>query len=139
MVTLAAVGLVVFAGTFLIRPVFRYIHQAHLREMYTALALLLVVSIAVLMEMVGLSPALGTFLVGVKHFQPKWTPVWRPEMRQNKGLELFWRLGHCLNCFSAPTHLLRQMSPCRNGRRRQLAGCRWPAPPPSLHPTAGPD
>ena len=65
LVTLAAVGVVILAGTYLIRPLFRYIHQARLREMYTALALLLVVSIAVLMGMVGLSPALGTFLAGV--------------------------------------------------------------------------
>jgi CPA2 family monovalent cation:H+ antiporter-2 len=65
LVTLGAVALVILTGTFLTRPVFRYIHHARLREMYTALALLIVVSIAVLMSTVGLSPALGTFLAGV--------------------------------------------------------------------------
>jgi CPA2 family monovalent cation:H+ antiporter-2 len=32
--------------------------------MYTAFALLIVVGIALLMNMIGLSPALGTFLAG---------------------------------------------------------------------------
>jgi CPA2 family monovalent cation:H+ antiporter-2 len=65
LVTLGAVAAVILTGIFLTRPVFRYIHHAKLREMYTALALLMVVSIAVLMSLVGLSPALGTFLAGV--------------------------------------------------------------------------
>ena len=37
-------------------------------------------------------------IAALKHFQPKWTPVWRPEMRQNQGAELFWRWGDRLNC-----------------------------------------
>ena len=65
LVTIGAVALVVLAGIFLTRPVFRYIHSANLREIYTAVALLIVIGIAVLMDMVGLSPALGTFLAGV--------------------------------------------------------------------------
>ncbi|MBL3596419.1 cation:proton antiporter [Rhodovulum sulfidophilum] len=65
LVTLGAVAAVILAGHYLIRPVFRFVNMAHLREMYTALALLLVIGIAVLMGMVGLSPALGTFLAGV--------------------------------------------------------------------------
>ena len=65
LVTLGAVAAVVLFGIYLIRPVFRYIHHARLREMYTALALLLVIGIAYLMTLVGLSPALGTFLAGV--------------------------------------------------------------------------
>ncbi|MBR9841619.1 MAG: potassium transporter [Rhodobacteraceae bacterium] len=65
LVTLAAVGAVVLAGRYLVRPIFRFIHAANLREMYTALALLIVIGIALLMTMVGLSPALGTFLAGV--------------------------------------------------------------------------
>ncbi|RBO55145.1 potassium transporter [Rhodovulum sp. BSW8] len=65
LVTLGAVAVVILAGHYLIRPVFRFVSMAHLREMYTALALLLVIGIAVLMGMVGLSPALGTFLAGV--------------------------------------------------------------------------
>ncbi|MCF2870159.1 cation:proton antiporter [Octadecabacter sp. G9-8] len=65
LVTIGAVASVILVGIFLTRPLFRYIHHAKLREMYTALALLIVVSIAALMGLVGLSAALGTFLAGV--------------------------------------------------------------------------
>ncbi|HEY8615766.1 monovalent cation:proton antiporter-2 (CPA2) family protein [Phenylobacterium sp.] len=62
---IAAVAAVVVGGRYLTRPVFRFIAQAQLREMFTASALLLVVGVAALMELVGLSPALGAFLAGV--------------------------------------------------------------------------
>ncbi len=88
LVTLAAVGVVILAGTYLIRPVFRYIHHARLREMYTALALLLVVSIAVLMGMVGLSPALGTFLAGVVLANSEFRHELESDLAPFKGLLL---------------------------------------------------
>jgi len=65
LVTIGAVAAIILAGIYLTRPVFRFIHAARLREMYTALALLIVVGIAFLMNLVGLSPALGAFLAGV--------------------------------------------------------------------------
>jgi CPA2 family monovalent cation:H+ antiporter-2 len=65
LVTAAAIGLVVVGGSYLTRPVFRFIAVARLRELFTAFALLLVIGIALLMIVVGLSPALGTFLAGV--------------------------------------------------------------------------
>jgi monovalent cation:H+ antiporter-2, CPA2 family len=65
LVTLGAVAMVVLAGHFLVRPVYRYVHAARLREIQTAFALCIVVGIAALMLLVGLSPALGTFLAGV--------------------------------------------------------------------------
>lgn len=60
-----AVVFVVFSGHFLSRPLFRYIAASGLREMFTTTALLIVFGIAALMSLVGLSPALGTFLAGV--------------------------------------------------------------------------
>ncbi len=65
LVTIAAVILVILFGMFALRPLFRFVHLAKLPELYTAFALLIVIGIAVLMEMVGLSPALGAFLGGV--------------------------------------------------------------------------
>jgi monovalent cation:proton antiporter-2 (CPA2) family protein len=62
---LGAVAIVVGAGRYLVQPLFRYIAQARLREIFTASALLIVVGVAVLMQSVGLSPALGAFLAGV--------------------------------------------------------------------------
>lgn len=63
--TFGAVAVVVVGGRYLTRPLFRFIAAARLREIFTASALLLVVGVAALMEMVGLSPALGAFLAGV--------------------------------------------------------------------------
>jgi CPA2 family monovalent cation:H+ antiporter-2 len=88
LVTLGAVIAVILAGVFLTRPVFRYIHHARLREMYTALALLMVVSIAVLMQMVGLSPALGTFLAGVVLANSEFRHELESDLEPFKGLLL---------------------------------------------------
>lgn len=64
-VVLAGITAVVALGKFFVRPAFRAIASAKLREIFTAAALLLVIGIAMLMQAVGLSPALGTFLAGV--------------------------------------------------------------------------
>ncbi len=63
--TLGAVAAVVLGGHYLTRPLFKFVQLAHLREINTAVALLIVVGIASLMTLVGLSPALGTFIAGV--------------------------------------------------------------------------
>jgi monovalent cation:proton antiporter-2 (CPA2) family protein len=65
LVVLAAVAAVVLGGHFLSRPLFRFVAQSGMREVFTATALMLVIGIAALMSLVGLSPALGTFLAGV--------------------------------------------------------------------------
>ncbi len=62
---LVAVGAVVGGGRYLVRPIFRFIAEARLREIFTAAALLIVVGVASIMQTVGLSPALGAFLAGV--------------------------------------------------------------------------
>lgn len=88
LVTLAAVGIVILAGIYATRPVFRYIHHAKLREMYTALALLMVTAIAVLMSLVGLSPALGTFLAGVVLANSEFRHELESDLEPFKGLLL---------------------------------------------------
>ncbi len=65
LVTVAAIAAVVLGGAYLTRPLFRFIATAELRELFTATALMVVVGIALLMSLVGLSAALGTFLAGV--------------------------------------------------------------------------
>ncbi len=65
LVTLGAIGGVIVGGSYLAGPLFRYISAIHLRELFTITALFIVVGIAMLMTLVGLSPALGTFLAGV--------------------------------------------------------------------------
>ncbi len=65
LLTVGAIAFVVIVGSYLTRPIFRFIAMARLRELFTAAALLMVIAIALLMVVVGLSPALGTFLAGV--------------------------------------------------------------------------
>ncbi|WP_194774612.1 monovalent cation:proton antiporter-2 (CPA2) family protein [Pararhodonellum marinum] len=61
----AAVGVVILLGKFAVEPLLRMVSRTRLRELFSASALLIVIGIAFLMEAVGLSPALGTFLAGV--------------------------------------------------------------------------
>ncbi len=52
-------------GRFLLRPLFRMVAKTRMKEVFTAAALLVVVGTGLLMEAVGMSMALGTFLAGV--------------------------------------------------------------------------
>jgi len=65
LVTIGAIAAVIIGGSRLTGPIFRFISAANLRELFVAAALMLVIGIALLMSLVGLSPALGTFLAGV--------------------------------------------------------------------------
>lgn len=65
LVVVTSIGGVVSAGHYLSRPLFKFVASSGLREIFTASALMLVIGIAALMSLVGLSPALGTFLAGV--------------------------------------------------------------------------
>lgn len=65
LISIGAIGFVIVGGHYLTRPLFRFIAGARLRELFTAAALLIVIGIAFLMQLVGLSAALGTFLAGV--------------------------------------------------------------------------
>ncbi|MEL6516963.1 MAG: monovalent cation:proton antiporter-2 (CPA2) family protein [Pseudomonadota bacterium] len=65
LVTVSAIAAVILGGNYLTRPIFRYVDMAQLRELFTATALVIVIGIALLMTLVGLSPALGAFVAGV--------------------------------------------------------------------------
>ena len=65
LITLGMIALVIVGGNYLTAPLFRFVALARLRELFTATALLFVVGISLMMSLVGLSPALGTFLAGV--------------------------------------------------------------------------
>ncbi len=65
LIIIAAITFIVLAGRFLARHIFRLIAQTGMHEVFTAMALLLVIGIALAMSKIGLSPALGTFLAGV--------------------------------------------------------------------------
>ena len=88
LLTLAVVGAIILAGHFLTRPVFRFVHAAHLPEMSTFISLLMVLGIAFLMMLVGLSPALGTFVAGVVLANSEFRHQLEADLKPFKGLLL---------------------------------------------------
>lgn len=88
LLTLAIVGGIVLAGHFLSRPVFRFVHAARLPEMSTFISLLIVLGIAFLMMLVGLSPALGTFVAGVVLANSEFRHQIEADIKPFKGLLL---------------------------------------------------
>lgn len=86
--TIGMIAVIVLAGVYLTQPLFRFIHASNLREMYTALALLIVVGISFLMTLVGLSPALGAFLAGVVLANSEFRHELESDLNPFKGLLL---------------------------------------------------
>jgi CPA2 family monovalent cation:H+ antiporter-2/glutathione-regulated potassium-efflux system protein KefB len=62
---LAAIGVLIAAGRWLLDPMFRLLSRAKAREVMTAAALLVVLGAALIMQAAGLSMAMGAFLAGV--------------------------------------------------------------------------
>lgn len=85
---LAAGALVLLGGRFLARPLFRFIAAARTPEVFTAAALSLVIGIALLMQAVGLSPALGAFLAGVVLAESEYRHELEGDIAPFKGLLL---------------------------------------------------
>ncbi|PIE45385.1 MAG: potassium transporter [Gammaproteobacteria bacterium] len=62
---LGSIAVIVLVGHFVLRHIFRFVASTKIHELFTALTLFLVFGITLLMEVVGLSPALGAFVAGV--------------------------------------------------------------------------
>ena len=88
LLTLAIVAGIVLAGHYLSRPIFRFVHAAKLPEMSTFISLLMVLGIAFLMMLVGLSPALGTFVAGVVLANSEFRHQLEADLKPFKGLLL---------------------------------------------------
>lgn len=100
LVVLAAVAAVIAAGRYLVVPLLRLIAGTRLRELFVASSLLLVVGIALLMDQVGLSPALGTFLAGVVLANSEYKHELESDLDPFKGLLLglfFMAVGASIN------------------------------------------
>ncbi len=65
LIILLSVGAMIFLGRVVIRPVFQVLAHHGGREVFTAGAIFLVVAASLWMHQIGVSMALGTFLVGV--------------------------------------------------------------------------
>lgn len=64
-IALATIACLVIVGVWLLNPLFRILAAARAREVMTAAALLVVLGAALLMQVGGLSMAMGAFLAGV--------------------------------------------------------------------------
>jgi len=88
MVVLSVMATIVLAGRFLLRPIFRFIAATGMREIFTAFSLFLVIGIALLMQELGLSPALGAFLAGVILATSEYRHAVETDIEPFKGLLL---------------------------------------------------
>lgn len=88
LLVLATVSAIVVGGRFLIGPAFHFLALTRLHEVFTAAALLLVVGIALAMQLIGLSPALGTFLAGVVLAESEYRHELESDIEPFKGLLL---------------------------------------------------
>ncbi|NML43132.1 glutathione-regulated potassium-efflux system protein KefC [Ramlibacter sp. G-1-2-2] len=79
---------IVLGGRLAMRPLFRMIAKSRTPEIFTAAALLLVVAIAALMQLVGLSMALGAFLAGVLLAESEYRRELETDIEPFKGLLL---------------------------------------------------
>ena len=85
---LGSIAVVIIGGRYLLRPVFRIVAKTGLREVSTATALLVVIGTAWLMELVGVSMALGAFLAGLLLADSEYRHELESQIEPFKGLLL---------------------------------------------------
>ncbi|TYK64494.1 monovalent cation:proton antiporter-2 (CPA2) family protein [Colwellia echini] len=87
-ISIGVIAAIIFVGKYISGPLFRYIAETRLRELFTVVALFLVIVIAVIMHKIGLSPALGTFLAGVVLAESEFRHELEVDIEPFKGLLL---------------------------------------------------
>jgi monovalent cation:proton antiporter-2 (CPA2) family protein len=85
---IGVVASIMLSGRFLMKPLFRLVAETGAREIFVAFALLLVVGITLLMGLIGLSAALGTFLAGVVLADSEYRHELELDLQPFKGLLL---------------------------------------------------
>jgi monovalent cation:proton antiporter-2 (CPA2) family protein len=88
LLVLGAVVSIIILGRFVARPALRMVAKTRVREAFVALALVLVVGIALLMNSLGVSAALGTFLAGVVLADSEYRHELEADIEPFKGLLL---------------------------------------------------
>lgn len=102
-----AFAAMLLGGRYLLRPIFRFIASSGIREVFTAMALLVVLGSALFMDALGLSMALGTFLAGVLLAESEYRHELEVAIEPFKGLLLglfFISVGMYLNIGVLFTH-----------------------------------
>ncbi len=85
---IATIAAIILGGRLALRPLLRWIAKSKTPEIFTAASLLLVVAIAALMQLVGLSMALGAFLAGVLLAESEYRRELETDIEPFKGLLL---------------------------------------------------
>ncbi len=100
------IGAVILVGHYLSRHLFSIIAKTNLREVFTAFSLALVVGVTLLMESIGVSPALGAFIAGVVLANSQYKHAVDADIQPFKGILLglfFISVGMGMN-FSLFSH-----------------------------------
>ncbi len=112
LIILAAVTCILAAGKFLAVPFLRFVSKARLRELFVAASLFIVVLVAAVMQLIGLSPALGTFIAGVVLANSEFKHELESDIDPFKGLLLglfFISVGATINfqlVFNEPVFII---------------------------------
>lgn len=85
---IAALVIVILTGRYLARPLLRFVAGSGLREVFSALALFLVISFGELLQYAGLSMAMGAFLAGVLLASSEYRLALESDIQPFKGLLL---------------------------------------------------
>lgn len=88
LIAIAAVAALIFAGRFLLNPLFRIIGNTGAREAMIAAALLVVIGSALLMDVAGLSMAMGAFIAGVMLAESSYRHELEADIEPFRGLLL---------------------------------------------------
>jgi monovalent cation:proton antiporter-2 (CPA2) family protein len=95
-----ALSAVIISGRYLLRPILRVVAATRIHELFTAMALLVLVATSLLMEFAGLSLALGAFLAGVLLADSEYRHELEADIEPFKGLLLglfFMAVGASVN------------------------------------------
>ncbi len=88
LIVFAVMTAIIVVGRFLTRPLFRLIAGADSREIFTAFSLLLVIGIALIMQSIDMSMALGSFMAGVLLAESEYRHQLESDIEPFKGLLL---------------------------------------------------
>lgn len=88
LIVTGVIGGVIIAGRYLSHYVFYAIAKTNLREVFTATSLMLIVGITLLMQLIGISPALGAFVAGVVLANSNYKHTLETDIEPFKGLLL---------------------------------------------------
>ncbi len=113
LIVTSVISSIILIGHYFSRYLFFIIAKANLREVFTAFSLALVIGITLLMECIGMSPALGAFIAGVVLANSQYKHTVEADIQPFKGLLLglfFISVGMGMNFSLFAQHPLHVLS-----------------------------